>query len=102
MKLTTYLKNNKNFDIKYEVHNPDGELIFDGKVTNEEINDENIGKGRKAILSRDITKDNLVYGNDYYTLTVTAITTDKGKELKSTKSISSVNETESSITILFL
>lgn len=82
MNLTTYLKNNKNFDIKYEVHNPDGELIFDGKVTNEEINDENIGKGRKAILSRDITKDNLVYGNDYYTLTVTAITTDKGKELK--------------------
>ena len=65
MKLTTYLKNNKNFDIKYEVHNPDGELIFDGKVTNEEINDENIGKGRKAILSRDITKDNLVYGKKF-------------------------------------
>ncbi len=39
-------------------------------------------KEEKAILSRDITKDNLVYGNDYYTLTVTAITTDKGKELK--------------------
>ena len=47
------------FDINFEVHNPDGELIFDGKVTNDQINDENIGKGRKEILSRDITKDNL-------------------------------------------
>lgn len=82
MTLTTHLKNNKNFDIKYELHDIEGNLIFDGIVTNEEINDENIGKGKRAIYKKDISEDNLIYGNDYYTLTVYAITTDNKKELK--------------------
>ena len=80
--LTTHLKNNQNFDIKYEMHDNEGNLIFDGLVTNEEINNGNIGKGKRAIYTKDITENDLVYGNDYYTLTVYAVTTDKKKELK--------------------
>lgn len=82
MTLTTTLRNNKNFNIKYEVKDQEGNLIFDGIVPNEDINNENIGKGTKAIYTQDISDKDLVYGSDYYTLTVTAITTDKQKELK--------------------
>lgn len=80
--LITHLKNNKNFDIKYEMRDLEGTLILDGSVTNEAINDENIGKGKKATYTEDITDKNLIYGSDYYTLTVYAVTTDNQKELK--------------------
>lgn len=79
LKLSTYLKTNKNFDIKYELydtHDSENEtLVFENTVPNVEITNV-------ATYVRDITEDDLVYGNDYYTLKVYAVTTDLGKKLE--------------------
>ncbi|MGN1342618.1 MAG: hypothetical protein ACI4VL_05280 [Bacilli bacterium] len=79
LKLQTYLKTNVNFDIKYELYDTHAEgtenLIFEGTVPNSDIT-------TVATYIKDITDDNLVFGNDYYTLKVYAVTTDLGKKLE--------------------
>ena len=79
LKLQTYLKTNVNFDIKYELYDTHEEgienLVFEGTVPNSDIT-------TVATYIKDITDYNLVFGNDYYTLKVYAVTTDLGKKLE--------------------
>ena len=78
--ITSFLKNNVNFNLKYQLYDNLGELEFEGIILNEDIvvSDGSI----TAKLIQDITGNNFVFGTNYHNLVITAITTDLNKELE--------------------
>lgn len=80
LELKTRLNENRYFNVEYELYDIDGNKVFDSVVDNSEIAGKN--NSYFATYTRDITEDNLVFGNDYYTLVVSAVTTDLGKKLE--------------------
>lgn len=79
LKITAHLNSRINFDIRYELYDPEGNLEkWGGTVLNKDITNKNA-----AVLNIDITGDDFVFGNDYHRLVITAVTTDaEPKELE--------------------
>ena len=79
LKIIAHLNSRINFDIRYELYDPEGNLEkWGGTVLNKDITNKNA-----AVLNIDITGDDFVFGNDYHRLVITAVTTDaEPKELE--------------------
>lgn len=79
LEITAHLNSRINFDIRYELYDPEGNLEkWGGTVLNKDITNKNA-----AVLNIDITGDDFVFGNDYHRLVITAVTTDaEPKELE--------------------
>ena len=79
LEITAHLNSRINFDVRYELYDPEGNLEkWGGTVLNKDITNKNA-----AVLNIDITGDDFVFGNDYHRLVITAVTTDaEPKELE--------------------
>lgn len=80
LNITSYLYTNVNFDIKYELYDIDGNLKYENTVSNENISQS--GKKYLAKYNQDITGNDFVFGENYYSLIIYAVTTDLGKKLE--------------------
>lgn len=78
--LNAILKENRNLDIEYILYDKDNNEVFKKVVSNSEITKNN--SVYHSTYNRDITEEDLVFGDDYYTLVVSAVTTDLGKKLE--------------------
>lgn len=79
LNITTGLKSKENFNVRYELYDPEGNLEkWGGTVLNKDITNKN-----NAIFTADITGNDFVFGGDYHRLVITAVTTDdEPKELE--------------------
>ena len=79
LEITAHLNSRINFDVRYELYDPEGNLEkWGGTVLNKNITNKNA-----AVLNIDITGDDFVFGNNYHRLVITAVTTDANpKELE--------------------
>lgn len=78
---TSYLKNNINFNLKYELFDTiTGECVLEHTVDNKDITIN--GNFYTAKYITDISGNDFVFGPGYYKLVITAVTTDLGKELE--------------------
>lgn len=79
LNITTGLKSKENFNVRYELYDPEGNLEkWGGTVLNKDITNKN-----NAIFTTDITGNDFVFGGNYHRLVITAVTTDdKPKELE--------------------
>lgn len=83
LKFNTELKNNINFDIRYDMYDIDGNKEFTKVITNSEI----INGNSKAYYLKKVseiesaTGKEFVYGPGYHRLVITAVTTDLHREL---------------------
>lgn len=75
----TYLRTKENFDIKYQIFDINDELEYEYTVANANITE---GNNIIATYNQDISGKDFVFGSDYHTLIVKAVTTDLGKELE--------------------
>ncbi len=77
---TAFLKNNVNFDLRYELYGAGDDLKYQHTVKNNEI--ETSSNLFTAKYNENITGRDFVFGAGYYTLKIYAVTTDLGKELE--------------------
>ena len=79
LNITTGLKSKENFNVRYELYDPEGNLEkWGGTVLNKDITNKN-----NAIFTTDITGNDFVFGGNYHRLVITAVTTDdEPKELE--------------------
>ena len=79
LNITTGLKSKENFNVRYELYDPEGNLEkWGGTVLNSDITERG-----NAIFTADITGNDFVFGGDYHRLVITAVTTDaEPKELE--------------------
>ena len=79
LNITTGLKSKENFNVRYELYDPEGNLEkWGGTVLNSDITERG-----NAIFTADITGNDFVFGEDYHRLVITAVTTDdEPKELE--------------------
>lgn len=75
LSINTYLKNIINFDVKIELFDIDGNREFSTVINNSDIKTET----KLASYIHDISGNNFVFGPDYHTLVITAITTDNNE-----------------------
>ena len=80
LNISSSLINNVNFDIKYEIYDIDGVLKYENTIANADIASNN--SKFIAKYSQDITGRDFVFGVNYYTLVIYAVTTDLGKTLE--------------------
>lgn len=80
LNITSRLLTKTNFNIRYELYNPEDELKYTYTVLNEDIEEK--GGTFSAPYVEDITGNDFVFGNDYYTLKIIAVTTDLNLELE--------------------
>ena len=80
LNITAYLYTNINFDVKYELYDNEGNLEYESVISNAEVT----GSGSKytAKYVQDITGNDFVFGENYHTLIIYAVTTDLGKKLE--------------------
>lgn len=79
LSITVGLKSKENFNVRYELYDPEGNLEkWGGTVLNKDITSKN-----SAIFTTDITGNDFVFGGNYHRLVITAVTTDaEPKELE--------------------
>lgn len=80
LNITSYLTTNKNFNIKYELYDNLGNLEYESTINNDDITTS--GSKYLAKYSEDITGNTFVFGENYHTLKIYAVTTDLSKELE--------------------
>ena len=80
LNINAILKNNINFDIRYELYDKDGNLEFEGIVYNSDIIKN--GSVYNAKYIQDITGNDFVFGDNFHKLVIYAVTTDLHKELE--------------------
>ncbi|MGM9881448.1 MAG: hypothetical protein ACI31S_01240 [Bacilli bacterium] len=80
LNIISYLNTNKNFNIKYELYDNLGNLEYESTINNNDITTS--GSKYLAKYSEDITGNTFVFGENYHTLKIYAVTTDLGKELE--------------------
>ena len=79
LNIRSYLKTKENFDIKYQIYDINDNLEYEYVVLNNDITE---GNNIIALYNQDISGNDFVFGSNYHTLVVTAVTTDLGKELE--------------------
>lgn len=79
LNVRTYLKTKDNFKLKYQIFDIDNNLEHEYVLENENISS---GSNIVATYKEDISSDDFVFGANYHTLVITAITTDLEKELE--------------------
>lgn len=70
-----------NFDILYEIYDIDGNKKYDGTIVNGDFSVSKSG-AISASYDKDISGNDFVFGANYYTLKVYAVTTDLHKKLE--------------------
>lgn len=80
LNITSRLLTKTNFNIRYELYSIDNELKYQYTVLNDDI--KLLSGTFAASYTNDITGYDFVFGNDYYTLKIIAVTTDLNLELE--------------------
>ncbi len=80
LNITVGLKTNINFDILYEIYDINEELKYTKTIKNTDFNIK--GNNISAKESEDISGKEFVFGPEYYTLKIYAVTTDLNKKLE--------------------
>lgn len=75
------LKTNTNFDILYEIYDINDELKYSRTIPNTDFNISSRGVITAKYLE-DISGNDFVFGSDYYTLKIYAVTTDLNRKLE--------------------
>ena len=81
LNLKYVLKTNVNFDILYEIYDINDEMKYQRTILNDDFNINSKGT-ITASYGEDISGNDFVFGSNYYTLKVYAVTTDLNKKLE--------------------